>query len=464
MYRRLADSDCLGRGLAADTAWFDVAEGYPSNACATRMVGGPDVRAIVEEIKSLVDQAPRAPILFVGPPGTGKELAARVVFEAVVKRTLCDLATGVTCHPPVVVGTRFESFNCAALVDTLAESLLFGVVRGAGTDVTSSPGVILEAGEGVVFLDELSFLKPAQQGKLLRVFEDGHVRPVGHPEVPYSALIVAAMSDDPDDPALADKLLPALYGRFRGRVVRIPPVAERVGDIPALLTAFAGRPIRMSEIVLRGLIAGTYDSNVRDLERIIARAERRQRGPSSGGALEITTEDFGGNQQLPRSLGWAHETAERQFGFVARTADADGRPVAPTVDFQVFKETSRVLSSLTVHEQKLIMREPTSSQLAAGNAGLNFKDARMAALQWIRSIGSLGGGEHPGNLEPRLRECLGASAKTRWPAPQALAFRWALVDAFDIENERLSASAKLKGNRLAWSLDVDPANLRGPRA
>jgi hypothetical protein len=458
VYRRLTEAECRGLNLDPDTVWFDVSEGYPKKASATRMVGGLAVRRVIEEIETLVEQAPRAPILFVGRPGTGKELAARVVFETLVKRLIRDLGNGVTFDPPVVVGTGFQSFNCAALVDTLAESLLFGIVKGVAADVTTNPGVILEAGEGVAFLDELSFLTPAQQGKLLRVFEDGHVRPVGHAEVPYSALIVAAMSDDPDDPRQADKLLPALYGRFRGRVVRLPAVADRVGDIPALLTAYAGRPIRMSEITLRGLIAGTYESNVRDLERLVARAERRQGIASPQGVLDITPEDLAGQQKLPRSLGWAHESGERTFGFVLRTVDASNKRVVEVIDFKAFRDASRVLSSLSVHEDRLLVRLAAPSRLVAADEGYNFKDVRMAALQWMRVLRSIDEGRQPSDMEARLRSCLGTLGKARWPAPhQARPFMKALSDVQKLERDLPSPGVPAK--RVAWSIGTDPASM-----
>lgn len=450
-YRRLADGGGQ-HGVLAGSVCFEVDAGHPSSAKATRMAGGREIQRVVEEIQALVRHQPTEPILFIGPPGTGKELGARIVCEEVVNWRLGELANDQRCQPPVFVGTRFETFNCAALVDTLAESLLFGIVKGAAADVVTNAGVILTAGEGVVFLDELSFLTPAQQGKLLRVFEDRHVRPVGYHDVRISATIVCAMSDDPDDLEHEGKLLPALYGRFRGRVVRMPPVGARVADIPAVLTALARRPVRMSERVLRSLMAMKYGSNVRDLQRIVARAERRQGVGVRPEVIDLAIDDLGSQDQLPGSLDWSSGRDEKTYAFTPARVAQSGSPVIPTLDFREFTEAARVLTSLAFADGKLAVRHPLGEEWRADH----FQSVSAAAYHWLRVLATGQDLDAPA-LESWFKGTLGAMAKMRWPKEAAaMAFRRAIVDTAD----RKDMGQSIADKRLAWSLGIDASNLR----
>ncbi len=211
-----------------------------------------------------------APVLIVGESGAGKELVARAIHEH-----------GARAREP------FVAINCGAIADTLIESELFGHQRGAFTGaVADHKGVFEQAGKGTVLLDEIGDTTPALQVRLLRVLEEGEVRPVGaNRSMKVFARVIAA-TNAPLEQAVADgRFRQDLYYRLSVVVIRVPPLRERRADIPLLIGSFledacarAGKKKVLSADALEALMRHTWPGNVRELRNTIERLVVSSRG------------------------------------------------------------------------------------------------------------------------------------------------------------------------------------------
>jgi two-component system nitrogen regulation response regulator NtrX len=206
-----------------------------------------------------------SPVLIVGESGSGKELVAR------------DLHL----HGPGA-GGPFVAINSAALPESLVESELFGHERGAFTGaVTTRKGAFETAERGTLFLDEIGELPLAAQAKLLRVLEERQVtRLGGNRSVPVDPKIVAATNRDLEAEVTAGRFRQDLYFRLSVHVLRVPPLRDRLSDVPELAERFVTgtcerfriRPKKLSADAL-DLLMG-YDwrrNNVRELRNVIER-------------------------------------------------------------------------------------------------------------------------------------------------------------------------------------------------
>jgi len=204
-------------------------------------------------------------VVIEGESGTGKELVARALHN-------------LSSHKE----DPFVAINCAALPDTLLESELFGYVKGAFTDAKrNKPGRFALAGTGTILLDEISEVSPSMQVKLLRVLQEREYEPLGaiKPEK-LKARIVACTNRDLASEVQRKRFRKDLY--FRLNVVRItlPPLRERLEDIPHLVSHFInrfnvlqGRRVkRCSERVLATLMKYPFPGNIRELENAIEHA------------------------------------------------------------------------------------------------------------------------------------------------------------------------------------------------
>jgi len=223
-----------------------------------------------KRVLSLVEKvAPQpVPVLIEGESGSGKEVIARAIHRRSMVSD-CD----------------FQAVNCAALSDTLLESELFGHVRGAFTGADRDRrGLFALAEGGTVFLDEVSSMSPAFQGKLLRVLQEKVIRPVGgSADVPVSFRLIAATNRDLEAMVQAGKFREDLYYRLQVVQVHIPPLRERPGDIVPLAMHFLLRatqeclgeeatPPELSQETLQRLRTYEWPGNVRELENAIQRA------------------------------------------------------------------------------------------------------------------------------------------------------------------------------------------------
>ena len=199
-----------------------------------------------------------ANVLITGETGTGKELVARAVHR------LSKAASG-----------PFVAHNCALTPGDLFESQFFGHRRGAFTGADrDQTGFLAEADGGTLFLDELESLSLPHQAKLLRVLDDGIVRPVGSAECRVVSVRVLSATNQAPETMLEDGTLREdLYYRLRGFEVRLPPLRERPGDVTALAEHFlAGRGIVLSPEAATLLEAQAWPGNVRQLRSVLETA------------------------------------------------------------------------------------------------------------------------------------------------------------------------------------------------
>jgi transcriptional regulator with GAF, ATPase, and Fis domain len=200
-----------------------------------------------------------------GESGTGKEVVARFIHRA----------------SPRSAGP-FVAINCAALPETLLESELFGYERGAFTGAQQAkPGQIELASGGVLFLDEVAEMNPPAQAKLLRVLQEREFQRLGGTRLlKANVRVVAATNRELRDAVTRGAFREDLYYRLVVFDIRIPPLRERLGDVPLFAQAFLeefgrsmGRPPTvLTTEALEALLAYGWPGNVRELRNVLERA------------------------------------------------------------------------------------------------------------------------------------------------------------------------------------------------
>ncbi len=229
--------------------------------------------AAMHRIYELVGQvaATKTNVLISGESGTGKELVARAIHDQSERE----------CAP-------FVAVNCAAIPENLLESELFGHVKGAFTGaVQNKAGLFETADGGTLFLDEVGELSPSLQVKLLRVIQDKTIRRVGGTsDRSVDVRLLAATNRHLDEEVAAGRFREDLYYRLNVIQVALPPLRERLDDVPLLVHHFIekystelGKPISgASDEALDALLRYPFPGNVRELENIIERAVALSRG------------------------------------------------------------------------------------------------------------------------------------------------------------------------------------------
>lgn len=222
--------------------------------------------AIVEVYKATSKVAPLpVPVLILGETGTGKELVARALHR-------------FGAHPD----GPFIPVHCGAIPDTLIESELFGHRKGAFTDAQRDRrGALAQANGGTVFLDEVGEISPMFQVKLLRFLEDGLVQPLGAEAAePVNVRVVAATHRDLKAMIAAGTFREDLYYRLAGFEIRIPPLRDRISDLPALVAHFQHRFLHDLGLgeggnpapeVMSLLASHSWPGNVRELGHVVRR-------------------------------------------------------------------------------------------------------------------------------------------------------------------------------------------------
>ena len=296
----------------------------------------PAVRDVVKLLGKVVKS--EATVLVHGESGTGKELIARAIHYH-----------GPRAKKPFVVQ------NCSAFNDNLLESALFGHVRGAFTGaVKDQKGLFEVADGGTFFLDEIGDMSAALQVKLLRVLQEGTFMPVGGTKpVKVDVRIIAASHKDLASMVQHKQFREDLFYRVNVLKLTVPPLRERVADIPRLALHFvqkhwrgpANAP-RLSQSALARLVAYPWPGNIRELENEIERML-----VLAGDAQELT-----GSMVSPR---------------IAGSSGGSGKPLRDTLDIA---EADVIVAALGRHDGA---RDAAAADLEVSRS---YLDARMQAL------------------------------------------------------------------------------------
>ncbi len=285
----------------------------PASPALARMAGQSQA---VEQMRALIGKVARsmAPVLVSGESGTGKELVARAVHET----------------SPRAAGP-FIAVNCSAIPEQLLEAEFFGYRKGAFTGAADNrEGFFQAANGGTLFLDEIGDLPLAMQSKLLRVIQERAVRPIGAvAELPVNVRILSATHKDLAAEVQAQRFRQDLYYRLNVIQIIVPPLRERLEDLPAITDHVLERIAReagvspaphLTPAALVHLRRHAFAGNVRELENLLHRAVAL----SSGDAIDVD------DLHLPDALFADRETSEAAAG-VARAAVAEPVPIEATL-------------------------------------------------------------------------------------------------------------------------------------
>jgi DNA-binding NtrC family response regulator len=247
--------------------------------------------AKMREIFKLVETVSysTATVLIQGESGTGKELVARAIHYRSPRRD-----------------KPFVAVNCSALTDTLLESELFGHMKGSFTGaVGNKKGLFEAANGGTIFLDEIGDIPPATQVRLLRVLQEGEVKPVGSNDTLHvDVRVIAASNVDLAKAKETGKFREDLFYRLNVIAVELPPLRDRPEDVPLLAQHFLkvykqklGKPVNViTPGAMEALTAGRWSGNVRELENVIERA------------MVLTSDDVIDLDDLPPALREAQQS------------------------------------------------------------------------------------------------------------------------------------------------------------
>ena len=303
---RAVVASALGRMPASATASTKAvvapasSRGEPARRSALERLLGES--AAMQQVRTLVRKVAlsMAPVLVQGESGTGKELVARAIHDG----------------SPRAAGP-FIAVNCGAIPEALLEAEFFGYRKGAFTGANEDREGFFQAAQGgTLFLDEIGDLPLAMQSKLLRVIQERAVRPVGAvTEMPVNVRIVSATHRDLPVEVQAARFRQDLFYRLNVIRIDVPPLRERIEDVPAICAGVIERiardagvtpPPELSANALQQLLHYPFPGNVRELENLLHRALALSGGPT------IDRADLG----LPDAL--------------QTEAEPDGTPPVPT--------------------------------------------------------------------------------------------------------------------------------------
>ncbi|MCW8141229.1 MAG: sigma 54-interacting transcriptional regulator [Planctomycetota bacterium] len=251
----------------------------------------PKLKRVFELLARVAETA--FPVIIQGESGTGKELLAKAIHYSSDRRE-----------------QPFVPMNCAAVPETLLDSELFGYQAGAFTGaVRGHRGLFEQADKGTLFLDEIEEMSPAMQGKLLRVLQEGEVRRVGgKATVKVDVRVIAATNRDIQEMVERGEFRRDLYYRLNVIPVTIPPLRERLEDLPSLVEDLLGRlaeanqqPPQVDPDAFEALRRFNWPGNIRELEnelkRLLALGFQRIRLVDLDG--RITSPERRGGQAAP---------------------------------------------------------------------------------------------------------------------------------------------------------------------
>lgn len=200
-------------------------------------------------------------VMLVGETGTGKEIFSQSIHKASPRSK-----------------KKFVAVNCAAVPETLAESIFFGTHRGAFTGSLDKPGLLEEANGGTLFLDELNSMNLVMQSKLLRVIQEGAFRRIGGNTDIHVDVRFISSCNEPSEELLRNNIIRRdLFYRLSAIMIEIPPLREHIEDLDELVTHYIGQKsghfakgdITMSPEALEVLGSFDWPGNVRELFHIL---------------------------------------------------------------------------------------------------------------------------------------------------------------------------------------------------
>lgn len=228
-----------------------------------------DIITNSDKMKEVVKKAKRSSlsnssVLIYAETGAGKEVMAQSIHYG-----------GIRNNNP------FIPINCAAIPAALLEAMMFGTTKGSFTGSENRKGLFEEANHGTILLDEINSMEPYLQSKLLRVLQDGYIRPIGsNKPIDIDVRIIATLNEEPEELVKSGKLRKDFYYRLSVIKLRIPPLRERKEDIPILANKFLkecndimGKNIeRIHEDLMKRFLKYNWPGNIRELRNVIESA------------------------------------------------------------------------------------------------------------------------------------------------------------------------------------------------
>ena len=369
----------------------------PRRAAATRalqrMVGASGA---MQQVRALVEKVARsmAPVLVQGESGTGKELVARAIHEVSPRGA-----------------QAFVAVNCSAIPEHLLEAEFFGYRKGAFTGAAEDREGFFQAAQGgTLFLDEIGDLPLAMQSKLLRVIQERAVRPVGAvAETPVNVRIVSATHKDLGAEVHAGRFRQDLYYRLNVICVHVPPLRERLDDLPQICEAVLQRIAHdagvspapsLSDQALQRLLGYSFPGNVRELENLLHRALAL-----SGGTV-VAADELG----LPDLMGPGGEGAEAIASGPVPLGAAATPPAAVPAVAEPAARTVPLPSDLVAHLDEIerdileraLDRHRYNRTAAGASLGLSLRQMRYRMARLGIGLGSgLAEGRNDGRNDGR---------------------------------------------------------------
>ena len=254
----------------------------------------PPLRALRNAIEQIAPTDEK--VLIVGESGTGKELVAQAIYTRSRRAS----------KPLVKV-------NCAAIPRELIESELFGHKKGSFTGaVADKEGKFRQAHGGTIFLDEIGDMGSDVQAKVLRALQEGEIEPVGGRVEQVDVRVIAATNHDLQEAMKDGRFRPDLYYRLCAVVVDVPPLRDRIEDIPVLIAHFLAReadkhnrlPLNLESSAMNCLLAYPWPGNVRELKGLASRLSILCQGPN------VTAVDLPPQFRDDPSRGTAEESSD----------------------------------------------------------------------------------------------------------------------------------------------------------
>jgi len=289
----------------------------PVSVALSRMAGQS---AAMQQVRALIEKVARsmAPVLVNGESGTGKELVARAIHEVSARGA-----------------QPFIAVNCSAIPENLLEAEFFGYRKGAFTGAAEDrEGFFQAASGGTLFLDEIGELPLSMQSKLLRAIQERSVRPVGAiNELPVNVRILSATHKDLSAEVQGGQFRQDLYYRLNVIQIRVPPLRERIEDLPVIVDRVLQRIAADADVspapsltreALVHLSRYAFPGNVRELENLLHRAVALS-GEEQIGVADVSLPDAVMNE------GDAAEAEESPAATAAALAIEPEPPQAPAV-------------------------------------------------------------------------------------------------------------------------------------